>query len=180
VRWVLHGHGLVPFSGNRHNQRPPRRRQSGKSPASWPGQLRPKNLSSGLERMQFEPRQIHMGNVWGGVKRRHNIPQPVDMLRVHAAVVVLFKKAVSGPCGGLSLLSRTVTRHVAHVKHDTSKTVGFFVGPVGSPGRRSISNPSRKELEALAGRRVDLVTRRGLKPWVRPAVLKAARVIYAA
>ena len=37
-----------------------------------------------------------------------------------------------------------------------------------------------EELEALAGRRVDLVTRGGLKPWVRPAVLKDARVIYAA
>ncbi len=37
-----------------------------------------------------------------------------------------------------------------------------------------------EELEALAGRRVDLVTRSGLKPWVRPAVLKDARVIYAA
>ena len=37
-----------------------------------------------------------------------------------------------------------------------------------------------EELEVLAGRRVDLVTRRGLKPWVRPAVLEDARVIYAA
>jgi uncharacterized protein len=37
-----------------------------------------------------------------------------------------------------------------------------------------------EELEALAGRRVDLVTKRGLKPWVRPGVLKDARVIYAA
>jgi uncharacterized protein len=36
------------------------------------------------------------------------------------------------------------------------------------------------ELESLAGRRVDLVTKRGLKPWVRPWVLKDARVIYAA
>ena len=36
------------------------------------------------------------------------------------------------------------------------------------------------ELEALAGRKVDLVTKRGLKPWVRPRVLKDARVIYAA
>ncbi len=35
-------------------------------------------------------------------------------------------------------------------------------------------------LEALAGRRVDLVTRRGLKPWVRSQVLRDARVIYAA
>jgi len=36
-------------------------------------------------------------------------------------------------------------------------------------------------LEALVvGRKVDLVTKSGLKPWVRPAVLKEARVIYAA
>ena len=33
------------------------------------------------------------------------------------------------------------------------------------------------ELESLAGRRVDLVTKRGLKPWVRPTVFKDARVI---
>src|ERR1700722_20312536 len=37
-----------------------------------------------------------------------------------------------------------------------------------------------EELEVLTGRTVDLVTKRGLKPWVRPAVLKDARVIYAA
>lgn len=37
-----------------------------------------------------------------------------------------------------------------------------------------------EELESLAGRRVDLVTKPGLKPWVRPHVLKDARVIYAA
>ena len=36
------------------------------------------------------------------------------------------------------------------------------------------------ELESLAGRKVDLVIKRGLKPWVRPRVLKDARVIYAA
>jgi hypothetical protein len=36
------------------------------------------------------------------------------------------------------------------------------------------------ELEALSGRRVDLVTRSGLKPWVRPRVMSDARVIYAA
>ena len=33
------------------------------------------------------------------------------------------------------------------------------------------------ELEALAGRRVDLVTKRGLKPWVRSQFLKDARII---
>lgn len=36
------------------------------------------------------------------------------------------------------------------------------------------------ELEALTGRKVDLVTKHGLKPWVRPCVLEDARVIYAA
>lgn len=35
-------------------------------------------------------------------------------------------------------------------------------------------------LQALTGRKIDLVTKRGLKPWVRPEVLKEARVIYAA
>jgi len=37
-----------------------------------------------------------------------------------------------------------------------------------------------EELESLAGRRVDLVTKRGLKAWIRPHVLHDARVIYAA
>jgi predicted nucleotidyltransferase len=37
-----------------------------------------------------------------------------------------------------------------------------------------------RELESLAGRRVDLVTKRGLKPWVRPEVNKDARIVYAA
>ncbi len=37
-----------------------------------------------------------------------------------------------------------------------------------------------EELEALSGRKVDLVTKRGLKPWIRPNVLKEARVVYAA
>ena len=37
-----------------------------------------------------------------------------------------------------------------------------------------------EELESLAGRKVDLVTKHGLKPWVRPQVLKDAFVIYAA
>ena len=37
-----------------------------------------------------------------------------------------------------------------------------------------------EDLAALVGRKVDLVTKRGLKPWIRPHVLKEARVIYAA
>jgi len=34
------------------------------------------------------------------------------------------------------------------------------------------------ELAVLAGRKVDLVTKRGLKPWVRGEALKDARVLY--
>jgi predicted nucleotidyltransferase len=37
-----------------------------------------------------------------------------------------------------------------------------------------------EELTSLTGRRVDLVTRRGLKPWVRAGILRDLRVLYAA
>ena len=37
-----------------------------------------------------------------------------------------------------------------------------------------------EELEALLARRVDLVTKLALKPWVRPHALKDARIVYAA
>jgi uncharacterized protein len=37
-----------------------------------------------------------------------------------------------------------------------------------------------EELTGLTGRRVDLVTKRGLKPWVRTEALKDLRIIYAA
>jgi uncharacterized protein len=35
-----------------------------------------------------------------------------------------------------------------------------------------------ESLDALAGRKIDLVTKRGLKPWVRHNVLNEARVLY--
>jgi predicted nucleotidyltransferase len=37
-----------------------------------------------------------------------------------------------------------------------------------------------EELEVLVGRKIDLVTKRGLKAWIRPQVPKEARVVYAA
>ena len=37
-----------------------------------------------------------------------------------------------------------------------------------------------EDLEALTGRKVDVVTKRGLKPWIRPRVLEEARIVYAA
>ena len=37
-----------------------------------------------------------------------------------------------------------------------------------------------EDLEALVGRKIDLVTKRGLKAWIRPQVLKEARIVYAA
>jgi len=37
-----------------------------------------------------------------------------------------------------------------------------------------------QELAALFGRKVDLVTKPGLKPWIRPHVLRDAKILYAA
>ncbi len=37
-----------------------------------------------------------------------------------------------------------------------------------------------EDLETLFGRSVDLVTKPGLKPWLRPPVLEEARIVYAA
>ena len=37
-----------------------------------------------------------------------------------------------------------------------------------------------EELEGAIGRTVDLVTKPGLKPWLRPSVLREARLLYAA
>lgn len=37
-----------------------------------------------------------------------------------------------------------------------------------------------EELEGFAGRRVDLVTKTGLKPWVRSGVLGEAQLVYSA
>jgi predicted nucleotidyltransferase len=37
-----------------------------------------------------------------------------------------------------------------------------------------------EELAGLAGRKVDLVTKCGLKPWVRSEILKDLRLVYAA
>ena len=37
-----------------------------------------------------------------------------------------------------------------------------------------------QELAALLGRIVDLVTKPGLKPWIRPHVLRDAKILYAA
>jgi hypothetical protein len=75
----------------------------------------PETFRRAFERMQPEPRQIHVVNGSSGVKRCQNIPQLANMFRVYAARVV--QKAVSVPCGGLSVSSRTVMRHVAHVKN---------------------------------------------------------------
>ncbi len=46
--------------------------------------------------MQPKARHIHVGNRGGGVKGRQN-PQFADMLRVHAARVVLFEKPFQPP-----------------------------------------------------------------------------------
>jgi hypothetical protein len=47
---------------------------------------------------------------------------------------------------------------------------------IGLLGFTSLS----EELESLVGRKVDLVTKQGLKPLVRPRVLSEAQLVYAA
>ena len=37
-----------------------------------------------------------------------------------------------------------------------------------------------EDLESLVGRKIDLVTKRGIKAWISPNVIKEARIIYAA
>lgn len=52
----------------------------------------PRTFHLAFERMQPKPRQIHVRNRRGGMKRRQNIPQLPGMFRVYAAWVVLFKQ----------------------------------------------------------------------------------------
>lgn len=78
---------------------------------------------------------------------------------------------------------RTLALRVGRPRRDASRESDIDMMVEFEPGVRVglIKFESlAEELEALAGRRVDLVTRRGLKSWVRPAVLEDARVIYAA
>src|SRR5579862_7673895 len=52
----------------------------------------PKTLHLAFERVQPEPRQVHVGNAWGGMKRRQNISQFADVFRVYAARVVMLEE----------------------------------------------------------------------------------------
>src|ERR1700687_1554954 len=61
-------------------------------PPVCPDRYRPEAFQLASERMQPEPRHIHMGNGWGSVKRRQNIPQLANMLRVYAPRIAFFKK----------------------------------------------------------------------------------------
>lgn len=54
------------------------------------------------------------------------------------------------------------------VEFDSAVRIGLFK-----------SESSSEDLEALIGRKIDPVIKGGLKSWIRPQVLKEARVIYA-
>jgi hypothetical protein len=62
-----------------------------------------------------------------GVKRCQNIPQLANMFRLRRLGRPV-QKAVSAPCGGLSVSSRTVTCHVAHVKDNSITLALSFAG----------------------------------------------------
>jgi hypothetical protein len=61
-------------------------------PPVGPDSYGPKTFHRAFERMQPEPRQIHVDGGLSSVKRRQNIPQLGDVFRVYAARVVLLKK----------------------------------------------------------------------------------------
>jgi hypothetical protein len=48
-------------------------------PPVGPDGRSPKTFHLAFERMQLKPRQIHVGNGWGGMKGRWNIPQFLGM-----------------------------------------------------------------------------------------------------
>jgi hypothetical protein len=91
-------------------------------PPVGPDSYGPKTFHRSFERMQPEPRHVHMGNGWGSVKRRQNITQLADVFRVYAARVVLFKKPFQSLVADCPESSRTVTCHVAHVKNNSSSS----------------------------------------------------------
>ena len=55
---------------------------------------RPEAFHLAFKWMQAEARQIHMGDGGSSVKRRQNIPQLADMVRIYAARVVMFKETL--------------------------------------------------------------------------------------
>lgn len=81
----------------------------------------PEAFQPTLKRMQPETGHIHVSNGSGGVKRRQNIPQLANMIRVYAARVVLFKKPFQPLVANCPYHPDTVMRHVAHVKNNISR-----------------------------------------------------------
>jgi hypothetical protein len=142
MRWIFHGHELLfsLSSGSRCNQRLSRHHRSGKSPASWPNGNGPKTFHPAFERMQPEPRQIHVNNRGSSMKRCQNIPQLGSMFRVDAAGVVVFKKPFQPsmadtfyhpvPYPATWHMSRTIIATLQHVKcggdKDMKEKVGLF------------------------------------------------------
>jgi predicted nucleotidyltransferase len=68
----------------------------------------------------------------------------------------------------MSGISVPVERIDILVEFDPDATVGILKSAALS-----------KDLEALFCRRIDLLTKLGLKPWVRPHVLSEAKLVYA-
>ena len=61
-------------------------------PPVGPNGHRPKAFHLAFERMQPQLRLVHVGNGWGGMECRQNIPQLVNMLRIYTPRVILLKK----------------------------------------------------------------------------------------
>jgi hypothetical protein len=59
-----------------------------------PDSYGPEAFHLASERMQAKPRQIHLSDGWGSVKRRQNVSQLTRVFRVYAAGLILFEKAL--------------------------------------------------------------------------------------
>jgi len=90
-------------------------------PPVGPDSYGPEAFHLASERMQPEPRHVHMGNGWGGVKRCQNIPQLTNMFRIYAARIVQFKKPFQTLVADCPYHPDTAMRHVAHVKNNVSR-----------------------------------------------------------
>jgi hypothetical protein len=86
----------------------------------------PKALHLAFKRIQPQPRLVQMSNGRGGMKGRQNIPQRLGMFQDLPPWGRPVQRAVSGPCGGLSVSSRTATCNGAHVKNNFSSLAGFL------------------------------------------------------
>jgi len=94
-------------------------------PPVGPNSHGPKAFHLTFERMQPKPRQVHMTNSRRGVKRRQNT-RSFSTCSVFTPLGSSCSNSRFSPLWPIVFTSRTVTRHVSHVKNNGSKIPVFF------------------------------------------------------